>query len=62
MPKFQQYLSFVRGLYGLPDPTPPAASVAIKVVAKEPTLADRYNAQRKTRIITGRNVPLGMTA
>jgi hypothetical protein len=36
--------------------------MALKVVAKEPTLADRYNAQRKDRIITGRNVPIGMTA
>jgi hypothetical protein len=60
MPIALAYLKWAHD-YG-DKPTPPAASMALKVVAKEPTLADRYNAQRKDRIITGRNVPIGMTA
>jgi hypothetical protein len=54
-------LAMLKWLAENDKPTPPAAPVALKVVEK-PTLADRYNAQRKDRIITGRNVPIGMTA
>jgi hypothetical protein len=54
--------NLIMGVVGWDDPTPPPAASAAMPKPKVLTLADRYNAQRQTRIITGRNVPLELSA